>query len=766
MNNVLNPQALKRWGIFGLASFLIGYAVIAGGLVWSYFYWPSLVIGSCFLGGVFIWRFKKSAAGLPRTGLEIGIGVYLVALLASLVNSPNPKAGFDFLALILTYLTIFIVLVDLFDVGLEQKPIVAALVVVIGLLNLVTVFEIYSWYQSWWLEIGTFWAAPPVTYRFVSIIRHPNMMMGLVNVVAPLTICLWQFTKRPIYRVLLIYWWITYVLIIPWSSSRGGLIGVATWVMVFLALLAWEYSFSNIINTYWSRRTFIQRIWLLLVIFGILISIVWLFIFQNRHPSHGGHLFGSRVWIWDFAISIWKSNLWLGAGPGRFGFEFAKLATIPPFFWAFYAHSTPIQVLAELGIAGLAALSVFLFFLVRKLIKLYLSSIGQRRILMRAAIAGLASFAVHSLVDDFTQSPAVMLPVIVILAVACSSSPEKHTAYWHRSAWIFPGVIFSLVLGYLCWNAWVYQPLADAIRISQNGNWDDAASLAETHWSRNPDSAFANIEAGLAYGRLWEQTGNPEDLDRARNYFRTALTQEPVFSVYFADLAILDWQAGDEDGALWAVQRAAALAYQEPSIKLLEGWILEQVGENNAAKKAYERTLQLEPDWVTHTFWEESELRKAVQREYLQQVSVSPSSWEPVWQAYAKGDLDAAQHMLLLNKWRGYRELDYWVLSGLIAEARGEKELAMDYYEQLAAEIRQRQWIVNTGYYRDVNIGAYRREGFHFDLVPGYFQLEIDVGQVDALTRLLDWYTINGDLHNAAYISELMDTMLETDTRK
>jgi hypothetical protein len=293
--------------------------------------------------------------------------------------------------------------------------------------------------------------------------------------------------------------------------------------------------------------------------------------------------------------------------------------------------------------------------------------------------------------------------------------------------------------------------------MADRGNWASASSLAEKSLSRDPKSPFYNIEAGLAYGRLWGQTSDDHHLALSRKYLRNGLYLEPIFSTYYADLAVLDWQAGDTTNALLMAQRAVSLAPKEPAFVLLEGWFLEQLGESNAATQAYKQALRLEPDWSTNPFWKQTALRRKI----LDRCNECDDDhrnryYQHAWRAYQAGDWESAQQWLTKGKWAGADDLDYWVLSGLLAEMRDEEEAKL-YFQQLAGEMCQRQWVVDDGYYRDFNLGAYRRDGFHFDLVPGFLKIESDVGQYDALSQLQAWYLEDDQREKADQVGKYLE---------
>lgn len=743
--------------IFILALLLLGYSILAGGLFESRLLFPSLAVAGAFFGGLLLWRGVSARARLPR----LGIGLPL--LLFFLVGASSLTRGFDphvltRLALWAAYGVVLYLFVDLFDVGIPARAVIAALILATGLLNLAALAETYQQYATWWQQTDLRGVMPPEPFRFVSLVGYSGTLMGLVNLVAPFTLVLWRGTRRVILRVGLIYWWLLYLFVILGSSSRSGLGGAAVWPVVFGGLWLVERGGLDYARRLWRKRSAAQRALTGLLGLGLVGASAATFIYLSSHPSHAGLLSG-REKFWRAALSIWGAHPWLGAGPGQYAFEYLRFTSIPPRFWAAYAHSVPLQVLAELGSLGFVLFVILCILIVRRLWRNWSAADGERRLWIGAVIAGMAAFAAQSLVDDFTAVPAVMLPLSIALASGWAGRRSR-LRRWEGVPllWLsLPALGFLAMVG---WGGWAYQPLRGALEAAAAEDWGRAAQLSTISAQRAPRSAFYQTEAGLAAARWWGETGDRVALEAARRYFRASAALEPAFAVTHANLAVLAWYAGESEAALHEMEQAVALAPLEPVFHANLGWFYEETAQYDQARRAYQETLALAPRWAWHPFWGGNALRAQVlSGSGLSQERKPPedSFLGQAWRAYLAGSWEEAERFLQMQAWNGGIDTRALLLNGLIAEGRGDLEAARQHYARLAEIMQEERLIVSYDLLWAYNISVHRREGFHFNLVPGFLRLEADLGQCEALERLLGWYESVGDVERTEEIRGLLE---------
>ena len=117
---------------------------------------------------------------------------------------------------------------------------------------------------------------------------------------------------------------------------------------------------------------------------------------------------GLRTLTFD-VIRHWP---WVGVGRGAFGIASTQLNDTVTGFTVTYAHNTPLQVIADLGVPiGLTALLAAVLLLVRPLLKSFKAP------LLRGVGIGIGAVFLHNLVDFNLDILGVALPVVALLAV-------------------------------------------------------------------------------------------------------------------------------------------------------------------------------------------------------------------------------------------------------------------------------------------------------------------------------------------------------------
>ena len=156
------------------------------------------------------------------------------------------------------------------------------------------------------------------------------------------------------------------LLIIYYSGSKRGLIGVGLFVLFFARLL------------YIRQRSSFYKKSLVILISSSLIIIAGYFVYTSPFFFRIEQLFygGSdsdinRLDLAREAISVWLMNwetFFIGVGQGNFKFVSYQQT---------YSHVTPLELLANLGIIGFFLFMGFLFLLFRKFIFLYRNTFDQ-----------------------------------------------------------------------------------------------------------------------------------------------------------------------------------------------------------------------------------------------------------------------------------------------------------------------------------------------------------------------------------------------------
>ena len=669
-----------RFWLAYIAGFLgFGYILLLGGYTFRGDYTLQLVgfvLALCIALSWLIWRGVIWHDHLPKTGLEWALVAGLAAVFLSLAASPDLRQGLSRSAWLLAYAILFYFFLNLLDTDLDRWGLLAAAMTVTGLFLFQADVETIQWYRSWF-EVNGGFVLPPVQYRFIGLMPFSNPLMALANLFVPAVLLAVRRFRQPAVRVLGGLWILLYIFAVPFSSSRGGWLGLAVVLAVSGLYWAWSSQLLGSIRR-WRRRklALVLAGLLVLAVLGAFLGYHFLVEFAS-HPTHGGDPFGGsgREVFWANAVKIWQSFPWFGTGPDRFAFEYLRVEpAIPPGFWPLQAHDIFLEALAEFGILGLAAFLFFLGAIVRWAWRMLRGSTPERRAWTAAVLAGECGLLVQLAFDDQTTFMAVMVPAIFLLAwVGANTNTPLPTFRRASLGWL--SIPIFILIGGAGWGIWAYQPYTQWLGYAQSGDWTRAAEQASISASRDPNYHFYATEAGLLWAWQARYENAPIGLFRARSYFEQALRFEPTTSWNWANLAMMDAASGDLEAAVRHMERAVRLspnmaAYQFNLGKFYEGSNLPEV-----AIASYQKALDLRPDWRDLPFWGETETRAQA----LNLWQANPPSaaapentfWHQAQSAIADRNLDEADVLLAKARLMSEPAVEIARSELLLAEARG-----------------------------------------------------------------------------------------------
>jgi O-antigen ligase len=562
------------WLSFFSCLIVFGYFMIYGGYIWRgdiNVQFAGLVLASLAGTGWLAWRGFICKDRLPRSGLEWVFVAAVLAMLVSLAASPDPRQGVARVGWLVAYILLFYFFISLNNSGLNRWGMLAGLITIVGLVLAQALAETLNWYMSWFAAAGSF-TLPASQYRFTGLLSSSNVLMALANLFVPALIYTQARTHRFGVRVLSGIWMVIYFMIVPFSSSRGGWLGLLVSLAAGTAFWAWQARPWQAL-TKWSRRKQVIALVTGLVIlasFGFL-GMRFIRTFASD-PTHGSDPFGSsgRDVFWAAALKIWQQSPVAGAGPGRFGFAYWNIHPgVVPEFWPVHAHNIFFQALAETGLVGFIALISVLVFLGIGIWRRYQNAESPAKPWIAAFMAGLAGFLVQCLFDEFSAWIAVMLPVVFILAWIWSNSIPQNGYTQIRLAWL--GLPIAGLLGLSAWSIWAYQPFNGWQSAALANDWRQAAESASLSAQRDPDFHFYQVEAGILWSWEWQFADDPSGLKRARACLQRATRLENVPSWVWADLAVLDYADHDAASAKIHIDRAILMSPDLPEYYLNRG---------------------------------------------------------------------------------------------------------------------------------------------------------------------------------------------------
>ncbi len=756
----------KYWPSFFIILTGATYLMMIGGYTWRGSF--DLQLGGLILGGIgfitfLFWRGVINRRRLSPTGLEVIFGFALLGLGLSLVFSPAPGEGLWQSACLIGYLLLFYLLIEGFTCGLDRKAVLDAILWVSGISVALAVVETWQWYSSWWAAGGGFTSGPPYQYRFIGLLMSSIPLMALANLMGPLALAGFRKDSKPLSRLLKGVWLAFYVLALPFSSSRAAWLGMITWVGVLAGFWAYQNKPWQQLRRWSLRRKMISGVIGCLGLLALVLGAGLFYYVFTSNPSHGSDPLSDsgRSIFWKNAVEIWLTRPLVGAGPGRFGL--AYLAAAPdtlPGFWPFHAHSTYLAPLSVFGMIGAVAFLAILVWGLRFAWKNYRRVSLVEKPFGKAILAGLASLLVQMFFDEFSVWIPVMACAITLLAWLAtfgeqdrSARSQKYSINW---LWI-PGLAMVFLSG---WSLWAYQPASGWASAVMNSGWSEAANLFLKSAQRDPTFALYPAEAGIASANAWLANHDLADLNQAQQSFQNALKIEPAYSVWWADLSVLDWYAGDQQTAIDRMQKAIQLSPRVPDYHLNLGWYGEQMNSIGMAKKEYARALELSPAWAGHPFWQANLLRSGVladwQRNQSDVPAGAPAFWEQARAAMKNGNLEEAKRDLAYGHLLGEPFLPLLVGEGQLAQANKDLTQARQSYSQAVELMAWNDYPAGQAQAFFLERFMFNRNGLGSSYVPGYMTLSADVGQFQAAEWLYSDYRQAGDCPEAQKTWQLL----------
>jgi tetratricopeptide (TPR) repeat protein len=297
----------------------------------------------------------------------------------------------------------------------------------------------------------------------------------------------------------------------------------------------------------------------------------------------------------------------------------------------------------------------------------------------------------------------------------------------------------------------------------------------------DPANAFFQLQAGYAHGRVALDTGDAAALQEALDRYEMGVALEPNFCVNWGNLGVLRQAAGDEAGAVAALEEAVTRCPAEPAFRLTLGSLYESGGREEAARAAYAAALDARPFWLESAFFRATPLRVEVGAAWLDTHSPDLLLLQPDlavgWQALAAGDPAGAETFFApatasqsADAYRGlglaYLAQGEWALAeralrmarfvpspnpwessrvgialGQLAVARGDCAAAVVEYERALDELR-RSTSFGPGGMGAADYGWYifNRDSIRKDLLPGIEYIQFTDEDVAALEQLASCY--------------------------
>ena len=625
--------------VIGYTHALIEYRI----LVFAALFW-TMVAGAWLISGYRI--------TLPfKIPVLIWVGVYLL----SAFNSIDPRRSLSQFLIMTTSLFLFYLAFDLVKKGWPVDLFSKGFIFVGSIITVAGLYNAFSWYQNW-LAINPGVWIPFITYRPATA----NVLAPILNLTAILGIVFFYRTKGVGKKIFFAIITLAALFMLFLTSSRGGWLGAGAglgFVMVMIGYLEKNKLVDIFIKIKANKVLFGFLIISLLIAIGIAGYILYN---QAIHPTHGS-IFNSRAVFWKTAWKVFIENPIVGQGPFTYGSAFLANQSVPPDQLWIHAHSSFMNLLAEMGILGVMALAYLAYSFLRKFVKNFFVAI-QQNLLMLPTTAFLLAYLVHSFFDSLHMEPALIWSLAIFLGASYAEKPDEKKQQTDQKTkrpwWVL------ILIAFVWFGIWTITPYYQAVELANQNQWQQAYQKFEQAVQRDPWNGLAHQQLALSAAVLAQQ-GDPSKLDVAIKALETTIQHEPSWALNHANLSALYLAKDDLQNAVSSAQEAVDLAPRAPLYQFNLGYLAELAGEEEQANQSYQQALNLNPGWATASFWEETLLRTAIRDDWkienpgkppptLEEAKATLANNPHVSWAYnqlarvqlEQGDLDAAQQTL------------------------------------------------------------------------------------------------------------------------
>lgn len=591
-------RVLSRSGLLLLAIYL----TLAGGKYAGRVLYPLVLINTWLVifGGLswMVWRLLRKRP-FPATPLDWPLLFWLIVFLLSTLVSTDPRVSLERWKYELVCVLVFYMLVDLERAGKRVETWLHMTIVAGGIILVLGFKELLDWYRQWLSVGGWEQPIPPATIRVQATIGHANILAAYLNCLWPLVAVRLLATPRKWLRWILGAYSGLCLVLLYFTSSRGGWLSALTVAGVLGVLLAVDQ--KETVSRVWkrlgaSRWKLAGGLCAMLIVLGVAGG---LFLRQGQHPTHPPG--NPRGYIWQVAIEMFIQSPWLGTGPGTFPIYFLQFFSIPSDVLLVHAHQYFLDILGESGLFAFVTSLLLSAVVAWRGWRQWRTGKKGERTILAGTLAALAGLFVHSQFD-VPQDTFLINILTAALFVGLMSSREERAEgackglCW-RGALLLAGWGVAVGLGlYELQGLIPYQAALDAAGV---GNWLLAREKMAEAVEKDPAMSMYRFQKGIAEARgAIDDQGrvvNPSLLETAIQDVGQAVHSRPEFALGWANLAVLQWWADDPLEALATLEEAIQRAPGSAGLYLIAGSLYEARGEYENAQRAYQRALSLQP---------------------------------------------------------------------------------------------------------------------------------------------------------------------------
>lgn len=360
-----------------------------------------------------------------------------------------------------------------------------------------------------------------------------------------------------------------------------------------------------------------RRLWRQLAVAAVL-AVAFTLAFQGYFsylsdvPSTSNYLSGTsdpersstklRVFIWAVGSQMFEDHWLLGVGADNFGREFNNTRIAFRRHDTFFqqpevaedilverAHSEPLQVLSELGVIGLA-LFFAPFVIFGWAVFMRGAETDADKLILWAAIGGMAAFAVSSMVSSFSfrsaQNGAAFFFVFAAAVSVLRPAPNDAGNGRLKKALFAFGILSTiLMLGYGASKAAAEYFVRDA-----ESTVDNERAIADYKKALAIDPEYSG--AYLSYAARFRSMGDFAD---AAKMTQKGIEHGIAMSLTYSELAKQRMAAGDAAGAEDAYREGVLVYPRSVYMQTEFALFLESIGKTDAAAEHLDIARSIEP---------------------------------------------------------------------------------------------------------------------------------------------------------------------------
>jgi O-antigen ligase len=581
----------------------------------------------------------------PSSSLGLALALSLAALTIALAFSSEPRLGADYLAYAALLTGAYILQQRLYAHSFFG-PRLGALAVLLGYaLCFVFILRVFSHWLYFWGLVGRL-TVPPLRPGFEGLAYgHPGTFATVV-------ILLWLASiahlglSTPRARIVIAGLGLMVAFVVVVTGARGAWLGIAAAVAVVggLWLLAPERraSMLALLRSGRVRAGLIGLVGVFAIIAVVLLPAIVRRLFAPAADVREG--------FFNSAIRMFQDDPLTGQGPGMWLAERARY-TLPTEqdYYVPHAHNLYLQTLAELGIVG-AFVGVIVVLALARLVWLGIrSSDALTQRLGWTSLVAIVYLAVHQLVDFYPNMAALGFLFALLIARLDALTPAESP--WNGA--VLPaarpvlggkGAILALAVATVVSFGWLVRSERaaldgqEATNAANDGDWPAALDAARRAAAADPGMPPYLFTQGLAAAHRGELAEAVEALRRA--------AEIDDFPTTWLDVAQLEMDNGNTEGARDALGRAMRIGFQNPQVAYGAMTIYEALGHRDAAASAAADALVAAPGLASDPNWASTEALRETLSEALP-ISYDRAAPEVGYKIALEAEMpDAAQRII------------------------------------------------------------------------------------------------------------------------